>query len=185
MAVIIVIALVVVIIRALLKWPRTKIHWDKFKLKLPGIGKLLRTIYTARFCRTLCSCYTSGISMISSLENTKNTVGNMYLESQFGGVINDVRNGEALSAALGKVKGFDPKLSASVRIGEETGRLDVMLESTADNFDFEADMSVARMTDMLQPVMIILMALIIGTIMVSVILPLPTLYNSVGTSGGM
>ena len=66
--------------------------------------------------------------MISSPENTKNTVGNMYLESQFGGVINDVRNGEALSAALGKVKDLILSSSASVRIGEETGRLDVMLE---------------------------------------------------------
>lgn len=179
------IAAIIIAVKALLAWKRTRIYWDRFILRLPGIGKLMRTIYTARFCRTLCSCYTSGISMINSLQNTKNTVGNLYLESQFDMVIHDVRNGESLSASLAKVRGFDPKLAASVLIGEETGRLDAMLESTADNFDFEADLSVARMTDMLQPIMIVLMALIIGTIMVSVILPLPTMYNAVGQAGGM
>ncbi|MEG0156698.1 MAG: type II secretion system F family protein, partial [Anaerovoracaceae bacterium] len=170
----------VVAIKALLSLPKVRIAVDRAKLKLPIIGKLIRVIYTARFARTLCSCYTSGISMINSLENTKDTVGNKYIEAQFEEVMAGVKNGEALSAAIGKVVGFDPKLAASILIGEETGRLDAMLENTADTFDFEAEIALQKLTATVEPAMIVLMAIIIGTIMISVILPLPAMYSAVG-----
>lgn len=179
------ILVIVLIIKTLLSTPGPRQAFDKFKLKIPKIGKLLKVIYTARFARTLCSCYTSGISMINSLENTRNTVGNKYIESQFESLIVDVRNGEQLSTAVGKVDGFDPKLAASILIGEETGRLDAMLEHTADTFDFEADIALQKLTATVEPLMIVVMAVIIGTIMISVILPLPTMYNAVGGVGGM
>ncbi|MEG0391704.1 MAG: type II secretion system F family protein [Anaerovoracaceae bacterium] len=175
----------VVAIKALLSLPKVRIAVDRAKLKLPIIGKLIRVIYTARFARTLCSCYTSGISMINSLENTKDTVGNKYIEAQFEEVMAGVKNGEALSAAIGKVVGFDPKLAASILIGEETGRLDAMLENTADTFDFEAEIALQKLTATVEPAMIVLMAIIIGTIMISVILPLPAMYSAVGAQGGM
>lgn len=177
--------LVVMAIKYVLSLPGPRKGFDRFKLKIPKIGKLLRIVYTARFARTLCSCYTSGISMINSLENTKKTVGNKYIEGQFDEMIQNVRNGDQLSVAIGKIKGFDPKLAASILIGEETGRLDRMLESTADTFDFEAEMALEKLTAAVEPLLIILMAVIIGTIMVSVILPLPAMYNGVGAAGGM
>jgi len=176
---------VILTVKTLLATPRPRKAFDKFKLKLPKVGKLLSIIYTARFARTLSSCYTSGISMINSLENTRNTVGNKYIELQFDQLIQDVKNGEQLSASIEKIKGFDPKLAASVLVGEETGRLDTMLEHTADNFDFEAEIALQKLTATVEPLMIILMAVIIGTIMISVILPIPTMYNAVGGQGGM
>ncbi|MEG0292334.1 MAG: type II secretion system F family protein [Anaerovoracaceae bacterium] len=172
-------------IRGILNLPKLRLTFDKLKLKLPVVGKLLRIIYTARFARTLSSCYTSGISMINALQNTKSTVGNAYIESQFDNMISMVRNGENLSAAIDSVKGFDSKLVANILIGEETGRLDTMLLTTADNFDFEAEVALQKLTAIVEPGMIILMAIIIGTIMVSVLLPLPTMYNSVGNMGGI
>lgn len=181
----IVILCIIVAVKGLLTMTAVRIKFDRFKLNLPVVGKLLRTIYTARFARTLSSCYSSGISMINSLENTRNTVGNKYVESQFDEMILDVRNGEQLSMAISKVVGFDPKLAASILIGEETGRLDALLENTANNFDFEAEMALGKLTSIVEPVMIVLMAVIIGTIMVSVILPLPTIYNAVGESGNL
>jgi len=185
MYVLIFILVIIAGFRALKQIPSVRRGLDRFKLRIPKAGRLLRTIYTARFARTLCSCYSSGISIISALENTRETMGNKYIASQFGQLITDIRNGESLSAAIGRVDGLDRKLAASVMIGEETGRLDMMLEDTADAFDFEADIALERLTAIVEPVMIVLMAVIIGSIMISVILPLPTIYNAVGTQGGM
>lgn len=183
--IIIVILIIIAVIKGIHQVPAIKKALDQFKLKLPGLGKLFRIVYTARFARTLCSCYTSGISMINSLQNTKNTVGNKYVESQFDDMIMEVRNGENLSTAIGHIKGFDPKLSASILIGEETGRLDQMLQDTADSFDFDADMALQKMVSTVEPILIVLMAVIVGTVMISVILPLPRMYNAVGGAGGM
>lgn len=168
-----------------LQIPKVKLARDRMRLKLPVIGKLLKIIYTARFARTLASCYASGVSIVSSLRNARDTIGNVYVSSQFSAVLTDVRNGKPLSAALKRVDGFDSKLSASVQIGEETGKLYDMLESTADTFDYEADVATERLTAIIEPVMLIFMALVIGLVIVSVMLPMTTLYDAIGMTGGM
>lgn len=158
---------------------------DQLKLKLPVFGKLNKIIYTARFARTLSSCYSSGVSMINSIKSARDTIGNKFVESQFDDLMNDIRNGDALSVAVDKIEGFDKKLVANIKIGEETGRLDVVLESTANNFDYESEVALDKMTTIIEPVMIVIMASIIGVIAISVLLPLPAMYNSVGQLGGM
>lgn len=178
--ILVVIVGVIFIIKALTSQENVKYKLDQFKLKLPVAGKLLKIIYTARFARTLSSSYSSGLSMIVALENTRDTIGNRYIASQFPTLIKSVREGQALSASIEKVDGIDPKLPASILVGEETGRLDSMLESIADSFDYEADIAIQRMTTLMEPTMIIFMAIIIGIIIVSVILPLPALYNTIG-----
>ena len=173
---------VALIFKALMQIPRLRLMRDKGYLHLPVAGKLLKIIYTARFARTLASCYASGISIIASLKNSRDTVGNTYIESQFTELINDVRSGKPLSAAIKKVDGFDTKLSASIEIGEETGKLYDMLESMADAFDYDADIALSRLVSLLEPVMIVLMAVIIGFVIVSVMLPMTTLYDAIGMS---
>ena len=173
---------VALIFKALMQIPRLRLMRDKGYLHLPVAGKLLKIIYTARFARTLASCYASGISIIASLKNSRDTVGNTYIESQFAELINDVRSGKPLSAAIKKVDGFDTKLSASIEIGEETGKLYDMLESMADAFDYDADIALSRLVSLLEPVMIVLMAVIIGFVIVSVMLPMTTLYDAIGMS---
>lgn len=153
---------------------------DRKKLHMPIVGKLLRTIYTARFARTLSSLYSSGLSMINALQIARGTIGNRYVNSQFDQVISMVRNGNALSRSIQTVDGFDQKLCSTILIGEETGRLDDMLTSVADSFDYEAEMATARLTTFIEPILIIFMALIIGFIMISVMLPIYQLYNSIG-----
>lgn len=180
LAVLIVILLLVLVIRGAIAQPKVRAVVDRKKLGLPIVGKLLRTIYTSRFARTLSSSYSSGISMINALENTRDTIGNTYIAGQFDQLIRDVREGQTLSTAIGKVQGIDNKLPASILIGEETGRLDSMLESIADTFDYDAEIALQRMTTLMEPVMIILMAIVIGSVMISVMLPLPTLYNAIG-----
>ncbi len=175
----------VLIGQILMRIPPVRIARDRILLRVPIAGKLLRTIYTARFARTLSSCYSSGISIVNALLNTRDTVGNAYIASQFPRLISDVRSGRALSEAVRAVRGFDSKLSGSILIGEETGRLYDMLESTAEDFDYESEMALGRLVALVEPVMIIVLAVVIGTIMISVILPLTTLYGAIGAAGGL
>jgi len=160
--------------------PKVKLALDHFKLKIPKIGKLMKIIYTARFARTLSSLYSSGLAMINALTISGNTIGNSYLQNQFSQAIEQVRNGEPLSASIQTIDGFDAKLVSTIYIGEESGNLDEMLESVADAFDYEAEMATTQLVTFIEPIMIIIMAVIIGGIMLSVMLPIMTLYQNVG-----
>lgn len=167
-------------ISMLLRLPRVHLIMDRLKLRLPKAGKLLGVIYTARFARTLSSLYVSGLTMINALQIAARTVGNQYINSQFPKVVRLVRDGKPLSASIAQVDGFDAKLSSIIFVGEESGKLDDMLESVADTFDYESEAATQRLVSILEPLLIVLMALIIGSIMISVILPLMQLYNSIG-----
>ncbi|MEA5051013.1 MAG: type II secretion system F family protein [Oscillospiraceae bacterium] len=164
--------------------PAVRLRLDRFKLRLPYIGRLLKIIYTSRFARTLSSLYASGLTILSALQTTRDTIGNTYVASQFDGVIADVRAGSSLSAAVAKVDGFDSKLNATVAIGEESGNLDAMLTSIADSFDYESEQAMTKLTALIEPVLIILMAVIIGFVMISVMLPILQLYDTIGSGYG-
>ncbi|MCL2002833.1 MAG: type II secretion system F family protein [Oscillospiraceae bacterium] len=161
----------------LLRVPSVRYRFDQSKLKMPVVGKLMHIIYTARFARTLSSLYSSGVSMIKALEISSTIIGNKYIEGQFSGVIRDVRNGETLSSSIRKIKGFDNKLPNTILIGEESGRLETMLVSIADSFDFEAEQATGRLVELVQPVMLVIMAAAIVLVMMSVIMPMMSLYS--------
>jgi type IV pilus assembly protein PilC len=161
----------------LLQVPGIRLKFDEMKLKMPILGPLMHIIYTARFARTLSSLYSSGVSMIRSLEISGTIIGNKFVENQFPDVVKDVRNGEALSASVRKVKGFDNKLPNTILIGEEAGRLETMLISTADGFDYEAEQATGRLVQLVEPIMLVLMAGVIGTVMIAVMMPLMQMYG--------
>lgn len=152
---------------------------DKIKIHLPKIGKLLRTIYTARFARTFSSLYSSGVSIMNALQISSTTIGNRYIAQQFGAVVNDVRSGVSISNALTKIDGFDKKLAQTIIIGEETGRLDDLLERIADSFDYEASMAIKKLVKLIEPIMICIMALVIVTVILSVMMPIYEMYGQV------
>jgi type IV pilus assembly protein PilC len=148
---------------------------DKLMLHVPVFGKLFKVIYTARFARTLSSLYSAGISIINCITIARNTIGNSYIESQFDTVISDIRAGGNLSDALDKVDGFTKKLTSSVKVGEETGALDTMLVSIAEQ-------ALGRLVSYLEPVMIVIMAVIVGFIMIAVIQPIYGSYQTISNS---
>lgn len=162
-----------------------KLSFDKFKLKIPVVGKLLKIIYTARFARTLASLYSSGLSIINALQISKDTIGNRYLASQFEDVVRSVRSGNSLAASLAAVVGFDKKLSETIAVGEETGQLDTLLISVADSYDYDSDMAIKRLMTMVEPVMIIILAVFVVIIMLSVLLPIFSMYSQIEQSGRM
>ena len=155
---------------------------DKLKVHIPKFGKLFKVIYTARFARTLSSLYSSGIPIVSCLEISSKTIGNLYIEKQFEQVIADTTAGESLSTAIGKVDGFVKKLQSSIRVGEEAGSLDTMLDSIADDMEFESERAISQMVAYLEPVMIVVMAVIVGFIMISVIVPIYQSYQQIGAT---
>ena len=169
---------IILVISFLLKSERMRYKLDRLKLRLPKIGNLLRTIYTARFARTLSTLYTSGLSIMQALTVAADTIGNRYISGQFDKVTAQVRSGSPLSAALQEVDGFAPKLISVTRIGEESGRLDEMLDHMAASFDFESEKAIDRLISMLEPIMIVILGIGVGFVMVSVMLPLYTMYQN-------
>jgi type IV pilus assembly protein PilC len=165
--------------------PEPRRALDHFKLKIPKINHLLSTIYTARFARTLSSLYISGVSMIQALQISRNTIGNKYIESQFDAVIEALGNGRTLSQAIAMVDGFESKLQSTVLIGEESGSLERMLESVADQYDYDAEMASQRLVTIIEPILIIVMAVVVAFVIISVLLPIFSLYSSVGAEGGL
>lgn len=171
-----------IVFKLLFSIPSVRYGKDKLELKLPVIGKLRKVIYTARFARTMSSLYSAGISIINCLQIAKNTIGNSYIETQFEQVIAEVRSGESLSVALDRVDGFTKKLSSSVMVGEETGALDSMLVSIANQMEYDSEMALNKLVSYLEPAMIVVMAVIVGFIIISVIQPIYGSYQSMSTS---
>lgn len=162
----------------LFRIPEVILKVDKMKLKLPVIGKLLSIIYTARFARTLSSLYSSGVNMMEAVKGSSKTIGNKYLVKEFEDVNVKVKEGHSLSSSIEKIKGIERKLGSAIYIGEETGRLEQMLDSMAANYDFEADAASTRLISLVEPAMIILMTLIVGSVLLGVMLPMMTSYGS-------
>lgn len=159
--------------------PGVKAVVDFLKIRLPKIGKLQKIIYTARFARTLASLYNAGIPIVQCLEISKGTIGNRYIENQFPKLIKDVQAGQNLSEALSKVDGFTKKLISSVVVGEETGTLDEMLISTANQLEYESEQAVAGLVALIEPCIIVILAILVGFIIIAVITPIYGSYSSI------
>lgn len=179
----ILLAVVILILCAVLgQMPAVRYWGDRMKLKFPFTGKLLAVIYTARFARSLSSLYSAGIPIITAIQTSRKTVGNSYIEKQFDQVLSMLRAGRPLSEAMESVDGFRNKLSAVIRIGEESGDLVQMLDAMADSFDYESEMAMSRLISYIEPVLIIVMAFIVGFIMVAVMKPIYDSYSAIGAS---
>jgi len=159
---------------------RVRLWRVRMLVRMPVIGKLLKVIYTARFARTLSSLYSSGLQIVTALQIGRKTVGNLYIDSQFDAAIAKVRSGENLSSALGGIDGFVKKFTSTIMIGEETGSLDSMLDATAEQLEYDSEIAINRLVSLMEPLMIVIMAVIVGVIMISVIQPIYGSYNAIG-----
>ena len=181
---ILVIALIAIVIalRIILTTPASKLKWDEMLLRLPKVGGLLRTIYTARFARTMSNLFASGLQMVECIEKSVGTLGNTYIIKSFEDVVENVKRGEALSVAIGRINVFEGMFVSIVYVGEESGTLDQILEKSSDYYDDEADSAISSMVSLLEPVMIILMGLMVGCILAGVF---PILYGGMEGMGAM
>jgi type IV pilus assembly protein PilC len=170
-----IIVVFVLIIRALMRIPGVRLAFDKTKLTMPKVGKLVRTIYTARFGRTMANLFASGMQMVECIEKSVGTLNNKYLLYLFDEVLNDIKRGEPLSQAIEKINVFDGMFVSTIYIGEESGRLDEILSKSADFYDEEADTALQKLTTMIEPIMIIFMGAIVALVLATIF---PLMYGS-------
>ena len=167
------------VFKVLMSMPPVKLFVDKMEIHMPKLGGLRKIIYTARFSRTLASMYSAGIPIVTCLQIAKTTIGNTYIESQFDDMIAEIRAGKSLSEGIAGIDGFVKKLPSSVAVGEETGALDQMLVSIADQMDYDSEIAIEKLVAMVEPIMIVVMATIVGFIMIAVIQPIYGSYQSI------
>ncbi len=177
-----VVFMIVMIFRLIAAMPAVRRQLDYRKVHMPVFGKLFKVVYTARFARTLSSLYSSGMPIATAIGIAGNTIDNSYIEDQFEDVVMKVRSGIPLSQALKKVDGLQKKLSSTILVGEESGRLDVMLDSIAATMEEDAEAATKRMVTLLEPILIVFMAVIVGCIMIGVMLPIYQSYSAIENS---
>jgi type IV pilus assembly protein PilC len=152
--------------------PRGRSAIDRAKLRLPLFGDIIRKTAISRFSRTLGTLVTSGVPILQALNITRETAGNVVIARAIGQVHESVKEGESIVQPLEASAAFPPMVVSMIDVGEETGQLPEMLLKIADVYDDEVDTSVAAMTAALEPIMIVFLAVVIGTIVVALFLPL-------------
>jgi len=168
------IAAVVAGLYYLRRWTKSagRVRWDAFKLRLPVLGSVLRTIAVGRFARTLGALTKGGVTILEALGVVRDTLGNELLAREIDGVAEKVKAGTSLAGPLETSGYFPPLLVQIVSIGEQTGRLDELLLNAADTFDSEADAAITRFMAIFPAVLILLLALVIAFIIAATLLPI-------------
>lgn len=145
---------------------------DTYKLLIPGVGKIQRLSAVSRFSRTLGTLVTSGVPILQALGITKDTAGNVVIASAVDKIYAAVKEGESIVAPMQASGVFPPMVVSMVDVGEETGQLPDMLLKVADVYDDEVDDAVGRFTASLEPIMIVFLAVVVGTIVLALFLPM-------------
>jgi type IV pilus assembly protein PilC len=169
---------------AFVKWKSSswgRPQWDRFRLRVPmKIGAIVQEVAIARWSRTLAALTAAGVPLLLALEITGKTGGNIAVEEAMDGVIASVKRGGTIAAPLANAPIFPMMVTHMVGVGEETGALDTMLDKIADFYEDRVDASVKALTSILEPIMIIVIGSIVGFIVVSMYMPLFTVYNNIG-----
>jgi len=150
---------------------------DSYKLKIPLFGDMLTKTSVARFSRTLGTLVSSGVPILQALQITRDTAGNLRVSNAVENIHDNVKEGESMVTPMEASGIFPPMVVSMVQVGEETGQLPDMLTKVADVFEEEVDNAVAGLTSLLEPVMIVMLALVVGTIVVALFLPLITIIQ--------
>jgi type IV pilus assembly protein PilC len=147
--------------------------WDAFRMRIPfGIGAIVVKVGMARFSRTLSTLVAAGVDIIRSLEITGSTAGNSLIEDATAVVRERVHQGVPIAIPLEEEKIFPPMVSQMVRVGEETGELEKMLGKIADFYEDEVDSSIATLTSVIEPLMMIGVGMVVGVIIISMYMPM-------------
>jgi type IV pilus assembly protein PilC len=175
---------IVVIYRFIARSTRGRMVLDRIMLKAPLFGDLTRKSSISRFSRTLGTLVTSGVPILQALNITRETAGNTVVADAVTKVHDAVKEGESIVAPLEASGVFPPMVISMVDVGEETGQLPEMLLKIAEVYDDEVDNAVEGLTSLLEPIMIVLLALIVGTIVIALFMPLIDIIKNMNQSPG-
>ena len=176
--ILIAVALLLLIWKIFASTPAGKVSIDRMKLKMPLFGDVQRKSGISRFTRTLGTLVTSGVPILQALNITRETAGNLVISDAINKVHDAVKEGESMVAPLEASNVFPPMVISMVDVGEETGQLPEMLLKIADVYEDEVDNSVSALTSMLEPLMIVVLAVVVGTIVMALFLPLITVIQN-------
>jgi type IV pilus assembly protein PilC len=165
------------------RWKKTergKDQWDRFILRLPfKIGDVIQKIALARWSRTFSGSVSSGVPMLQSIKLTGDTAGNVVVEKAMDDVYTSVKTGGSLAAPITQHDIFPPMVGHMVAVGEETGQLETMLSKIADFYEAEVDAKVKALTALIEPVMIVFVGGMVGFIVISMYLPMFSIYEHI------
>jgi type IV pilus assembly protein PilC len=164
--------------------PAGRIILDRVKLRMPLFGDLTRKSSISRFARTLGTLVTSGVPILQALNITRETAGNSVIADAIGKVHDSVKEGESIVQPLEASGVFPPMVISMIDVGEETGQLPEMLLKIAEVYDDEVDNAVSGLTSLLEPIMIVLLAVIVGTIVIALFMPLISIIQNMQTNTG-
>ncbi|MCW5821958.1 MAG: type II secretion system F family protein [Cyanobacteria bacterium TGS_CYA1] len=170
-------AVAAVFLRNYYKTPTGRLQIDAVKLSIPLIGELIQKVSIARFSRTFGTLIQAGVPMLNALEVVKDTAGNAVVSSAVQKIHEEVRQGGTISKPMTRDKLFPPMVTQMVAVGEETGKLDDMLTKIADFYDMEVENSVESLTSVLEPIMVVLIGGVVGSVVVGMYLPIFTVIN--------
>jgi type IV pilus assembly protein PilC len=163
--------------------PAGRVVLDRLALRAPLFGDLNRKSSISRFARTLGTLVTSGVPILQALNITRDTAGNTVIAHAISQVHDSVKEGESIVQPLEASGAFPPMVISMVDVGEETGQLPEMLLKIAEVYDDEVDNSVAGLTSMLEPIMIVMLAVIVGTIVIALFMPLISIIGGLQAQG--
>jgi len=165
------------------KWKKTeagKAQWDRLVLRLPfKIGDVIQKVALARWSRTFSGSVSSGVPMLQSIQLTGETAGNVVVEQAMDDVYKSVKTGGSLAAPIEQHDIFPPMVGHMVAVGEETGQLETMLSKIADFYEAEVDAKVKALTALIEPVMIVFVGGMVGFIVISMYLPMFSIYEHI------
>ena len=162
------------------KTDKGRLNIDKFMLKVPLIGTLIRKSAVARFTRTLGTLLSSGVSILDALAITAKTAGNRVIHDAVKKSILSIAEGETITQPLRDSGVFPPMVTQMIAVGEKTGGLDDMLNKIADFYEEEVNAAVAALTSIIEPVIIVVMGVVIGGILIAMYLPMFEIIGKIG-----
>jgi general secretion pathway protein F len=171
----ILLALLVLAIVGFRKWKKSKtgeFKWHKFVLWAPLVGKLAMMIAVSRFSKTLSTLLASGVPLLTAMDITKGVLGNVVLEQVIVDASASIREGESIAEPLKASKRFPPLVTHMIAVGERSGQLEEMLENVAQSYDAQVETRVATVTALMEPLMIVVMGLGVGSIAAAILMPL-------------
>jgi type IV pilus assembly protein PilC len=179
----VIIPALVIGIFAFIQWKRTekgRESWTRFTLRIPfKIGDVIQKVALARWSRTFSGAVSAGVPMLQAIKLTGETAGNVVIEQAMDDVYASVKKGGSLAAPIETNPIFPPMIGNMVAVGEETGQLENMMDKVADFYEAEVDAKVKALTSLLEPVMIVFVGGIVGFIVISMYLPMFSIYEKI------
>lgn len=172
-----IIAIIVVAIKAYAETEDGKVRFSALALKFPIVANLNKKVIVARFTRTLSTLLSAGISLVQALPIVSAVLGNRIAQQDLDRIRERVVRGDGLSAPIAESDIFPDMLASMVRIGEESGALDDILNKTADFYEEEVDQAITQTTELMQPIVIVIMGIVVGIMVMGIMLPMFDMYT--------